>query len=158
PALANTTSTRPCFRFTVSYRRSRSARFETSPRTPMVLPPISLTAASSSACRRPVMTTLAPSATNRLAVARPLPLVPPVTTATFPASLRDIGVHLAKICTDQYNIIGWTGRVKWINVSMGTKIERCPVPRGRPRTFDVDKALDKALRTFWRKGYEGATL
>jgi AcrR family transcriptional regulator len=41
---------------------------------------------------------------------------------------------------------------------MGTKIERCPVPRGRPRTFDVDKALDRALRTFWRKGYEGTTL
>src|SRR5258708_31345659 len=28
----------------------------------------------------------APSATNRLAVARPIPLLPPVTTATFPSS------------------------------------------------------------------------
>lgn len=32
------------------------------------------------------------------------------------------------------------------------------MPAGRPREFDIDKAIERAMVLFWRKGYEGTSL
>src|SRR5271154_6928142 len=51
------------------------------------------------------MNTCAPSATKRCAVARPMPLLPPVITATFPSSLPMMSLLFDRkflFCTVQY--------------------------------------------------------
>jgi AcrR family transcriptional regulator len=37
-------------------------------------------------------------------------------------------------------------------------VTRLPKRTGRPRGFDYDEALDRALHVFWRKGFEAASL
>ncbi|RYG71670.1 TetR/AcrR family transcriptional regulator [bacterium] len=37
------------------------------------------------------------------------------------------------------------------------KVSKSAATLGRPREFDSEEALEKAMRLFWRKGYEGTT-
>src|SRR6202521_5838542 len=108
-----------------------SANFDMSARTPLARAPIALTAASSSCWRRPVMNTDAPSAAKRLAVARPMPLVPPGTTTTLFSnlpvifSLLDLGGEVARRVrekTDRSTLSGVDGSIE-PQRSMGETID-----------------------------------
>src|SRR5579862_3148473 len=89
PALLNATSSRPYFSTVLCTNDCTSVALETSPFTKIPSPPadrIRRTVSFPSASRRPVITTLAPSFAKSTAVSRPMPVVPPVISATLPHS------------------------------------------------------------------------
>src|SRR5580658_2240975 len=115
-----------------------SCRLAVSPATGIHPSPILAAAASSASLRLPVIYTVAPSFTNAFAVAKPMPLLPPVMTATFPSSrftehLLDCNCNLLDFdcdCNQEYSkkFEEWVNCLCLKRQRRGTAARYCGLP------------------------------
>src|ERR1700736_1862169 len=61
-------------------------------------------------------------------------------------------------CIERYKTQRWTNACQVIYLPIGMKSETTAAQLGRPRAFDPDVALERAMHVFWAKGYQGAAL
>src|SRR6476619_6622848 len=96
-------------------------------------------------------------------MAAPMPRDPPVTSAIFPSSFLFIICFpwmrfFDSFCIDCYTTWPSTKSCQMVYVPIGMQLETPPATPGRPRSFDADVVLERAMHVFWAKGYEGAAL
>src|SRR5690606_31017417 len=102
----------------------------------------------------------------------PMPRAPPVTRARLPAS-GDVGVvmsvilrsfNLYRLAQNSWEACPAAAR-DYVSICIKKEVPMSAAddpavrsPRGRPRSFDRDAALDQAMRVFWAKGFAGASM
>jgi AcrR family transcriptional regulator len=64
-------------------------------------------------------------------------------------------VHYTPACRRQAIFVLFNLQTARVGVMRSTNQKR---GRGRPRSFDLDDALDRAVEVFWKNGYEGADM